>query len=99
MLNRSRFAGKTFIIETEARIGNTVIVKKGYSEREKRTILDRYNKASGISVKKFCKQNRISDASFYSWRRKYFPPVDKFKKKAWGFLPISVSEKSIKSEV
>ena len=79
-------------METEATINKAVIVKKRWSEGEKRTILDRYSNTTGISIKRFCKQNHISDSAFYSWRKKYIPRADKFKKKASGFLPISVSQ-------
>ena len=59
---------------------------KPYKERILSLIAE-YEKSDGLTIKEFCKQQGISEGSFYSYRSRYRPKSAKAK--ANGFISIT----------
>lgn len=57
------------------------------SESEIRTLL-KEQEESKVTVKEFCEMCDIHEATFYNWRKKYNPKIEKPE----AFIPLQISE-------
>jgi len=55
----------------------------------------RQHQESGLPVRRFCKEHKVSEPSFYKWRKQLSSPIETTAKVA--FVPVKVTDESNES--
>lgn len=78
----------------------TKAVYKKLDQTTKKELCELWKKSPGISRKEFCRQQGLSDATFYRWCRKFFPKTksshEKLKNKKANWIPINLPQQNNK---